>query len=514
MTPRSLIAAAIIAATVPLLAAQEQSRLSADIIDTYSRMIADNPESCDLRLSRATEYASQSLLSLALTDLNDAMRLAPGNDKGVRFEILTRRAGVYERLMDYEPALADITAASGLYPDVPSLKLSQGRLLKALGRYAEARDAFNSYRRTDPRSTDALFGLAEVAALEGDSNTALGYADDALQAAGGNGDSHIRRAGIFTILGRPGEAVAEYIAAIGCGDESSGNALQRLADMSYDDYPTVIKGFDEALAKAPSSGQLYYLRATIAQAHEHHREAMADIETIDGTGPFANGALGEMAAESLYALSLPADALLKLDGVPTPLRGASYFTLRSKVLASLGRGDEALADARRAVEMQGEDIPALEQLARMLVAQGMTDEAAATLAEAMMTAREPAPALYFLRAALVSGPQRERLMEEAAELPYSSADPASLKGFALLALNRPEEAEIWANAIMRHDTAHDGVADYTAACVLARAGKNADALRALATAVARGFSNKYLINADTTPGMSLEPLRGDAEFPK
>jgi len=512
MTSRLLLAA-ILAATIPA-AAQQQSRLSSDIIDTYTQMIEAKPESCDLRLSRATEYASQSLLSLALTDLNDALRLAPKGDKSLRFEILTQRAAIYERQMDYAPALADIEAAAALMPDVPSLKLSRGRLLTALGRYAEARDAYNSYRRTDPRSADALFGLAETAAREGDSDKAIGYANDAADAMKGKGEAYLRRAGIFNILGRRSDAIAEYITAINCGDEASGSALQTLADMSYDDYRAVISGFDDAIAKNSTAGQLYYLRATMAQAHEHHREALADLGTIDGTGPFANGALGETIAESLYAMTRYGEALEHLERVPAPMRSASYLTLRSKVLAALGRNDEALAVAENASAAAPGDIAAAEQRARLLAAAERGEEAAAAIAEAMMTAAEPVPSLYFLRAASVSETQRRRLMEEVTELPYAPADPASLKGFALLALGRTDEAVIWANALLRHDTARDGVADFTAACLLARADKPDEALKALAAAIARGFCNLHLIKTDNTPSISIEPLRSNPGFPE
>ena len=75
MTRSILISFAVAAALS--VAAQDKSRLSTDIIDTYTEMIAASPSNCDLYLSRATEYASQGLLSAALIDLNDAMRLAP-----------------------------------------------------------------------------------------------------------------------------------------------------------------------------------------------------------------------------------------------------------------------------------------------------------------------------------------------------------------------------------------------------------------------------------------------------
>lgn len=507
---------ALLAMAIAPCNAQTQSRLSSDIIDTYTRMIAEKPGSADLRLSRATEYASQGLLALALTDLDDALRIAPDGEKGIRFEILTQRAAIHERQMNLQLALDDINAAAGLYSDVPSLKLSRGRLLAALGRNTEAREAFNSYRRTDPRSSEALFGLAEIAAREGDSNTALGLADDAVEANGRTSEAFMRRAGIYEILRRPDEVVAEYIRALSCNDAGAADAMQKLADMSYDDYNTVTKGFDRAIDNAPTSGMLYLLRGTMAQAHEHHRQALADFETIDGTGPYTHGELNPGIAVSLIATARYEEAMERLDLTPGErgVRDADWYLLRARALRALGRTAEALAACDSAMTLNPDNPEGMAERARLLATLGRKDEAARQSAEMMMTAVNPMPKLYFLRASLMDKSRSDRLMEEVLELPFSPADPLSLRGFALLALGRTDEAIIWANSIMRHDTAHDGIADFTAACLFARAGKPEEALRALSTAIARGYDNMHMIHRDDTPGISIVPLRSNPAFPK
>lgn len=502
MTPRLLLLATA-AASALFLSAQSQSFLSNDIIDTYSEMIAQRPDDSGLYLSRATEYLSQGLVSLALPDLNDALRLADKNDKELRFEILYQRSSVFEKQRDYEGALADILAASNLMPDVPDLILSKARIYTGLGKYPEARENYNRYRRLNPRSTEALFGLARVCALEGDSDKALAYMKEGVDVAPRAGQSYLSAAEIHTLLGRNDEAVADFIRAIACGDESASSALQSLVDRSNEDYPLVMAGLDRAISDSPTSGELYYMRATIAQDHDHHRHALADFQRIDGIGPFAGGALGESIAESLFALMETDEALNQLERVPPTLRGSSWHTLRSRILLFKGKAEEAVNEAVAALIVDPENIAASEAKARSLIAAGRKDDARAEIAGSIIDNPAGNPTLYFLGASLADGQRRESLIEEASLLPFDPADPSSLRGFALLAEGLEDQAFVWAASIDRFDTVRDGRAQFIAACLYSQAGKTEEAKKMLEKAEAAGFDNRYLIDKDSTPMISL-----------
>lgn len=506
------LATALAIASAPLMAAQEQSRLSDDIIATYTSMIAANPGSSELYLSRATEYASRGLLAPALSDLNDALRLAHAGDKELRYELLTRRAAILESQLNYTEALADLDSASALVPDAPPLLLSRARILAALGRYDEARDCYNSFRRRDPRSPEAIFGLARVYAAQGDTDRSLAMMNEGIEADPRAGSSYVAAAAIQSALGRDDDAVAYLVSAIGCGDDGAATALQRLVDMSYDSYPLVMRGLDAAINRQPSAGELYYIRGTIAQDHDHHRSALADLTIIDGSGPFAGGVLGETVAQSLLALGDTDAAIGALGKVPAGARGASWHTLMSTALLRSGMPDKALESAATALGADPSHIPALEAKARALMELGRGPEAAAEISGALMADAASYPVLYYLGASLASGKRRDALIEEAALLPYGPTDPASLTGFALMALGKTDEATVWASSVSRFATASDGVADFTAAALYANAGMPDEALRYLEKALKTGYDNRHLLLHDTTPGISLAPLRGDSRF--
>lgn len=508
---RPFVVAVFIAASLAG-AAQQQTRLSTDIIDTYTSMIASKPDNCDLYLSRALEYLSQGLTSPALSDLNDALRLCPKGDKDLRFEILSQRASVYEIQMDYTAALADLEAAAALKPDVPSLTVARARIFTGLGRYREARDEYNRYRRVNPRDASTLFGLAKVSALDGDTDAALAYANDAVEIAPRAGKSYLSLADLYILLGRSDEAITACIRAIDCNDDASGDALQKLVDMSRRSFPGVTGGLDKAINDNPSTGILYYIRAAIAQDHEHHASALADYDVIDGSGPFAGGALASSIAESLLALDLNDEALQVLRKAPAVMHDSEWHTLRAVALHRLGRNEDALTEIDSALALDADNVDAMEQRARILIALNRAAEASTQLAAAIMTEPSHRPLLYLLRSTVAPESLCDNLIEGAADLVFDPDDPASLRGFALLALGKTDEATVWANNLTRLSTAGDGVAMFTAACVLARADKPDEALNMLEAAIAAGYDNRHAVLSDTTPFISLEPLRSHKRF--
>lgn len=508
---RPFIVSVFIAASLSV-SAQQQSRLSTDIIDTYTSMIASKPDNCDLYLSRAMEYLSQGLTSPALSDLNDALRLCPKGDKDLRFEILSQRASVYEMQMDYAAALVDLEAASALKPDVPSLTISRARVLTGLGRYKEARDEYNRYRRVNPRDASTLFGLAKVSALDGDTDAAIAYANDGVEIDPRSGSSYLSLADLYNLLGRTDEAITACIRAIGCNDNASGVALQKLVDMSRQSYPGVMGGLDKAINDNPTAGILYYIRAAIAQDHEHHARALADYDIIDGSGPFAGGTLATSIAESLLALDLNNEALQALRKAPAGIHDTGWHTLRAIALHRLGRNEDALTEIDTALSLDADNVDAMEQRARILIDLNRQAEAAAQLAAAIMTDPAKYPLLYLLRSTVVAEAQRENLIEGAADLVFDPDNPASMRGFALLALGKTDEAIVWANNLVRLSTVGDGTAMFTAACLLAQANRHDEALSRLEEAIAAGYDNRHAVLSDTTPLVSLAPLRSHERF--
>ncbi len=488
--------------------AQTRATLSSDIIDTYSQMISSDPRNADLYLSRAGEYQSHGRYSQALDDLTTALECCDRNDKPLRFAILSRRATIRRITRDTDGALADLNEALSLYPDRTATLSERAALLTAKGNYDAAKTDYMNMRRIAPRDANAIFGLARIEAMNGNSDMALRYANEAVDLYPRTGSSYSGRAEIMNILNRPDEAIDQYIQAIYCDDYATGDAIQRLVDLSGEDYNAVISGFDRAILDKPTSGILYYLRGTVAAAHNHHLQALDDLTHIDNSGPFADGALTVMRAESLFSLGRYEDALKLLDNAPDKRRTATYHIVKSNVLRALARYDEAIQTASQALQLAPDHTEAMYTKALALIGGNQKSEAAQIMAEAIMTDSSN-PKYYLLRAA-ASGDNS--YLDQLLDLPYEPDAPDALRGFALLLTGKTEQADAWISSVLKVNPDTDGYASYIASCYYAQRGDSDKAYSCMQNALDRGYANAFQWISDTTPYINVGPLRTNPQF--
>lgn len=504
---KRLLLCALILSALPIVA-QTRNQVSNDILDTYNTMIAADPNNADLYLSRAGQYQSIGRYAEALDDLNRALQFDKGSDKSTRYAILCRRANIRRITADIDGAIADLSEAIGYFPEELSAIDTRARLLLSRGDYDGARADFNRIRRIMPRNQQAIFGLARVEALSGNSDKAIELANEAAGIYPSKGSSFIGRAEILKALGRPKDAIDQYIRALFCNDASASEAAQKLVDLSYEDYASVAEGYDRAILEKPTAGILYYLRGSTSAAHNHHLQALEDMNHIDGTGPFAGGALNVARAESMFALGRYPEALKLLADTPVARRNSSYYSILSRVQLASGLKDNALEAASQALRLMPESAEAMANKARVLMAMGRDDEASSILAEAILTDSSK-PIYYLLRAAATGN---KDFYEQLLDLPYEPSDPNSLRGFAYLGAGQPEQARAWISSVMLLASDSDGSASYIAAALSAQLGDTDAAFRHMEQALKRGYSNAYQWISDNTPLLTVAPLRSQPKF--
>lgn len=498
-----LIALLSFCALPSTITAQTQADFSDDIIATYTDMIAAKPQSADLYVSRATEYISRGLLMPAAEDLRTALTLCNKSDKPLRFEILVRLADIEERRFDYASALSRLNEAVELYPEVPSVINSRAKLETTMGNYDAARADYMRLRKINPRNITPFFGLAKIAALQNDSETAHSYINQAYGLLPNASSTYIGHGEVLEILGRKNEAIAQYINALATGDAESGNALHKLESLSQENFPEVKEAFDKAIQKAPTAGMLYYFRGALSQAHNRHSEAIRDFDHINNSGPFAGGALNETIAESLIALNRPAEAKELLGTTSPRFRDAVWHNTMSQAMLDLNMADSAMVEADKALRLSPDMADAMISRSRALISLGDKPGALAAISEAILT-NPNIPEAYFIKASLMANP--ESTLRELLELDCSPTDPSSLRGFALLALKQEDQADGWIGGITLHGNDSDGSASYIAACYYAQRGDKDKSSKYLERAKAAGYDNPRSITTDTTPYISLNNL--------
>ena len=81
------------------------------IMKVYQQLLDSDPQDYETYYKRANEYYNHSLYSKALSDINNALKYMPEQNKDLRFESLCLRASIYEEIKELDKALTDLNQA-------------------------------------------------------------------------------------------------------------------------------------------------------------------------------------------------------------------------------------------------------------------------------------------------------------------------------------------------------------------------------------------------------------------
>lgn len=546
----SILLAALAALATPARADIDNPMTRA-VLNVYAQQLSEDPKDYETYLNRANVYYSNNEYLRALSDADNAIKYIPEKDTDTRMRALTLRANIYLQTNRPEDALRDLDATVALDPTSYVNVYLRANTRYTLGQYAAAREDYNRLLRLNPRSTEAMIGLARIAVKENNLGTATQYLDDAVASDPNNADIYVRRANVRRSMGNGNGAVEDIMLALST-DASNARATMLLVDMANTDYAVVIEGITRAIEQAPRVAMFVYLRAYIQQAHFHYKAALADYNTIitqnlnDYRGIYAG------TARCRYALGQYEQALADIDQAlaATP-NNADNHILRARILRALGRRVDAYSAAARALALRPNDTQALIELGLTAYSQEQYGQAADLFGEATMTAEgADAARAYMLRASVLE----ERLNQPVAAAgfyrhvaeittPHAgqnatadaassamsqdaaailNADPAMLRPLALLHCGERQAADAAMAAILALPDA-DGAHAFEAACYYAQASvldkdkttASADtdaAFRYLETALTRGYGDLYRLRDDTDAPANIAPLRKDSRF--
>lgn len=491
--------------------------MSQALLKAFDELLDEDPRDPETLVRRAGLYYAHHDYVKALDDINTAMKYYEPGDEEVRYPAYQLRAKVYQRQKKYDDALADLNSVLSMSPQDYGTIYQRAVVLYELGRYQEANADYNLMLRLNPRSQDALLGLASVAVKQNNLGTANDLADRAVALSPNRSEIYIGRASVRRLMGDDQGAVDDYVTAISVDNASTARALQNLVDMSRSNYPTVMAGLSSAISKAPRNGMYYFIRAMIAQGHCNYLAAIADYDKIINENldsyPGLNGAL----AECYYYLGRYDRALLNADyAISATDDNAFYYVLKSRIKRALGDSEAALDAAEKALEKTPEDIDALQAKALAQVDLGQYADASIALSEAAMVNPEN-PTLQILRGWILGDYRKqqanaERAYEMVLDMDYDFDNVQSLRGFALLALDRKEQADKWMERVLDTADDYDGAVNYYAACYYAQSGMPERALRCMEASLQKGYANYHNWTKATEANINCTPLRTNPQF--
>ncbi|MCM1309455.1 MAG: tetratricopeptide repeat protein [Bacteroides sp.] len=502
------------------ISAQTQADFNRVIMQAYSDMLRENYKDYETLFRRANTYYNSGDYLKAMDDLDSALKYCPESDSDSRFAIYALRSECYVQLKRYSRALPEADEALKLDPTSAPMIALRGRIELELGKYDAAKADYNKLLRLQPRSTDALFGLATVAAKQQNIGTATDYMDQAVNLTPNSSVVYVRRTNVKKLIGDYNGAVDDLLLAMAT-DANDPDALPELVRLADSNYSAVITGLTGAIRQAPRNPLYYYLRASIAAAHFHYGAAIDDFNYIIKEKLYDYAGLYCSLAECYFALGKYAmaldnseQALANYDAQTDDV--SHYFTVYATILRAMGQTDKALTAIDRAIDFNQDDVDALTEKSLILVDLKKYDDASALLGEIIMSnPYEPMP--YMLRAWVLNDflnqpTAAKNLYNRVIDLELDHSElVGSMLGFAQLFAGLTPRATAWMDAILAEPD-YDGKNHYYGACFYAWAGRTDKALDCAEKALKAGYANYYNWTDNNSARINVAPLRDNARF--
>lgn len=486
------------------------------LMNTYQQLLDEDPHDADVLFRRANVYYKCGDYIRALEDINNGFKYAEHSEFDHQ-QALDLRANIYMMLHRDEEALADLNGVLANDPTNYVAIYQRATALYNLGRYAEAKNDFRQLQQLNPRSQEALFGLARVAVKENNLGLANEYCDQAVALTPSNSQVYMRRAAVRSIMGNEGGAVEDYLIALSTDQENTPRAIQELVSLSRTNYPVVISGLSSAIRQAPKNGMFYFIRAMIAQGHCNYKAAIADYDKIINEHLDSYAGINASLAECYYALGKYDTAQLNVDyAIGATHDNTFYYVLKSRIERALGNYPAALSAAEKALEKNPDYNDALIAKGLALLSSGDAAEASVCFSEAAMNNPEDAY-LGVLRGWVLADYRNQaanakRCYERVLDMDIPADNVNSFRGFALLALDRKAEGDKWMEQVLADSNDYDGEVNYYGACYYAQSGDIDKAFACMQSALEKGYANYHNWTKADDARVNVAPLRNDPRF--
>lgn len=481
----------------------------------YNEELLEDATNYNVYFRRAHLYYGQNQYLRALSDIDNAIKYTPADDRDLLSQEYALRANIYIMTERPEDALADITKALEYEPTSYALLYQKANLEYELGKYASAKEDFTRLNRIHNRSLESLIGLARVAVKENNLGLANEYVDEAVAFYPAESEAYLRRASVRRLMGNNNGAVDDMILAIAV-DKNNSKAIAEIVNMANSDYNAVISGLSNAITQAPDVGVYYYIRAMIAQAHYRYVSAIADYNTIIEKKLYDYHGIHARLAECYYSLCDYTSALDQINIALGASRKGSYYLTSSRIYLALGNTELAKLYAERAL-LESDNQAALTQSALCSLADGDFALASNQFGELIINNPE-SPVNYIIRAWIMADKLKQQsdaigFLSRCISLDYEDSDYNSYLGFALNLMGQNDQARVWIDNILESRPADiDGRIHYIAAALYSQTGDIDKAFDCMQQALERGYANLYDWKHYDVANLSVAPLRNDPRF--
>lgn len=484
----------------------------ADAYDWLQKEVSENPKNGYAYLCLSWIDAANQEYGKALNNANLAIKLLGKKDKEAIASAYDSRGDVNLVLGDSLVALEDYTTALKYTPTDVDLLKSRGELYFNLGKDDLSNADYQKIIELEPGNLDGYMGLGNNCFLQQQFNQAKDYYDKVIKLAPDNSRGYLARAVAYYRLDNYNDCVDDIIKVLEIdGDNTAVEMINYLPPEAVSRARAKLK--IEA-TKEPTNRFWPYVLGNLEKANDNFAEAInyyTKANHLDAHNLFLEYIAQCYAIMGNYPSALEyVDKALDMAPEDTDL-----MKLKALILESMGRFEECVKEYDRYIEVLPENPTGYLQRAEALMsaknfARAVDDYNMAMLLDATNDST-PYYQVKLGDALRLSGKPDQALphYRNAIALEADSALTTQIwTPFALTGLGETQKAISHSIAIATAETTDLAGTFYNFACILARSGRNQEAVQGLQYAVDAGYDNFIHMGHD----YDLDPLREMPEF--
>lgn len=492
------------------LSAQQINPVTKAVLDSYSAILAENPNDYRTLYERATQYFNMGMYEKAVDDVVHAIGCTPLSEKALMASEYQLLATIELARNRYESAMDAVNKGLEFSPSNYSLLYLKGNAALHLKDASTARAAFSAMQRQKSRSQEALFGLAKVDIMEekySDAQEKMKIIEDMKST---DAVTFCRLGDLYLDMNDRYGASMQYVSAFALAGDDRSRPIESLYKVARTDYDAAMRAIDFAINKAPQSQALVYLKGNIAFHCGHNEDALNAFSQVIALSPSSPGAsVFHYQAQAALNLNYPDRALSAANKAVQIDPKPEHLLTLARVYASQGNHQKAYEIAQQALQQAPTDIEVLSVAAIEALALNRSQDALDHISYAIMCdASDPYPLLirgWIYANVLHDIPSAQADYGRAAAIPAASVRQKALQGLAQAGAGKTIDAG--ATVYEAEQLIQDADDCHWVAIAYANTGNIDKARQLIDRAVAMGCDNRYITECDATPGMSLKHVK-------
>lgn len=458
--------------------------------------IAQNSKCADAYFVKSFVYIAQEDYLQALELLNKSFNLVSKKSFVTKPYVLCIRGLVYERVEDYDLALADYTQAITISPKETDAYEYRINLYKSFGLYDKA-EADCRTLLTIKDSLAYKLELTSVLTYQEKTDEALEILNKIIKYQPKLVDPYAYRAWVNAVIGNGQAAIADYITFMALEGEYS---LDYIVAYSKMDYAYAISALSSMIASDSENMIWLSARIRVHIAHKEYEAALTDIDAFEITFEQQPFSLYQRSIcyQGLYEYTKQVESITSLISLLGEDAGTDLYVTRGVAQRNAGNTDAAFADFEKALQINPTSANAFAERAwtkDMLY----KDKEALKDYTAAITYAEPNAWIHIQRGRMYLATGDSVKAKADFELALQLDTTSSSHAFALLHLGKTLPAINFMKAIVTENP-DDAGEYYDFACLYALANMKQESIEALKRAIELGYKayNHIQLDRDLT----------------